>query len=97
MTRKLSPLNVSLDAGALPSSSPCDKPSIGASIGDYIATVTHQSRSRRNDPLSKSMAVDSSRKDNKSATLSVLGSTISSQRGLNREYAFEIKDIVESS
>ena len=77
MSRKLSPLNMSIDVGsdkASPNKGSLASP--GRIISDYMAHNNAQikaNHSRRNEAMSRSMAVPSDRTSTKSAPFEVIG------------------------
>ena len=103
--RMLSPLNASIDsgiAGAAAANSPRgDNALSGPKVSDYLgqahSALQSENHSRRNEKLSRSMAI-SSRTSNHSVAFEVLGSrvggTAAHQRGGS---AIDIREIIDSS
>lgn len=77
MATKLTPLRVSLTIDSVGANSPKEESKRGVSINDYLAqqipSSTKMNNSRRNDALSRSLAVSSTRSSHKSTALEVLG------------------------
>ena len=78
MTRKLSPLDrASLNDSMTMQSPRMDKAQLGPSLGDYVSaspSLNLRNESRRNDVLSRSVAVTSARQSNHSGALEAISS-----------------------
>ena len=101
---KLNPLLVSLTVNSVGSNSPREEK--GKQLSDYLSNLPRiapqkdiSSSGRRNDVLSKSMAISSRHSDAHSSTFQVLGTSMTSgrnQRNHRGASSIEIKDIIAS-